>query len=613
MARAYDDKGAVTSASRSFIVTGAATAPPTVSLTSPASGASFTAPAKIVLAATAADSDGTVAKVTFFNGSTVIGTDTSSPYTFTWSNVAAGSYTVSAQVTDNSGQVVKSNLASVSVGSAGTPPPTGFYVSPAGSAGGDGSAQRPWDLATALNQPAAVTAGTTIWLRGGTYHGAFISYLRGTEQAPIVVRGYPRERVIIDGRGVVQTTLYLKGSWAIYRDFEVMNSDPKRVSSLNGSSPSDIAREDGVTLYGSNVKLVNVVIHDVADGVGFWLQAENSEVYGCIIFNNGWVGATDGGHGHGLYIQNSTGTKRVVDVISFNNFSTGMKAYATNTDASGVHFEGVASFNNGSPTAKTSGLRTPNLFAGTPTYPIDRITVTNNYLYHPPGVRPELGGNLVMGYNAAGNTDGVVTNNYVIGGAQAFNMRNWASIVVHGNTFHATHSPTSPSASRLVQLTAPAGASYSWPANEYIDESKPSTTGMPTGFIYNGSARVTFDQWKQASRMDTSSSYTTNRPPVPEVFVRPNEYEPGRAHVIVYNWPLESTVDVDLSAVLNQGDAFEVRNVQDYLGAPVTVGTFDGAPIRLPMTGLKVAAPVGHDFTPAAVGPEFNVFVVRKR
>src|SRR3954467_15814764 len=40
--------------------------------------------------------------------------------------------------------------------------PTQFYVSPAGLATGRGSATNPWDLQTALNQPAAVIPGSVI-------------------------------------------------------------------------------------------------------------------------------------------------------------------------------------------------------------------------------------------------------------------------------------------------------------------------------------------------------------------------------------------------------------------------------------------------------------------
>ncbi len=88
---------------------------PTVSLTSPANGASFKAPASISYAADAADADGNVTKVEFFRGSTLVGTDTSSPYTASESGVAAGSYTLKARATDNGGAVVDSSTRSITV------------------------------------------------------------------------------------------------------------------------------------------------------------------------------------------------------------------------------------------------------------------------------------------------------------------------------------------------------------------------------------------------------------------------------------------------------------------------------------------------------------------
>jgi hypothetical protein len=95
--------------------------PPTVSLTSPGGGATFAAPASISMGATAADSDGTVAKVDFFNGTALLGSDTTSPYTFSWNNVPAGSYSLKAVATDNAGASASSTVVIVTV-NANTPP-----------------------------------------------------------------------------------------------------------------------------------------------------------------------------------------------------------------------------------------------------------------------------------------------------------------------------------------------------------------------------------------------------------------------------------------------------------------------------------------------------------
>src|SRR5215472_3719233 len=72
------------------------------------------------------------------------------------------------------------------------------FVAPNGSFSGNGTFNSPWDLQTALNQPAGVLPGDTIWLRGGVYHAptsnGFTSYLAGTAAGPILVRNYNGER-----------------------------------------------------------------------------------------------------------------------------------------------------------------------------------------------------------------------------------------------------------------------------------------------------------------------------------------------------------------------------------------------------------------------------------
>ncbi len=76
---------------------------PTVSITSPTDAASFTAPAIIAFAAAASSVDDSITKVEFYNNTTLIGTDTISPYNFTWSAVGVGSYSITAKATNASG------------------------------------------------------------------------------------------------------------------------------------------------------------------------------------------------------------------------------------------------------------------------------------------------------------------------------------------------------------------------------------------------------------------------------------------------------------------------------------------------------------------------------
>jgi galactose oxidase-like protein/Big-like domain-containing protein len=106
---------------------------PAVTLTQPTNGQSFPAPATVNLAATASDSDGTVTKVEFFNGTTKLGEATTAPYTFSWSGVGAGSYTLTARATDDAGGVTTSAPVTITVTTANAPP-TVSITSPADGA-----------------------------------------------------------------------------------------------------------------------------------------------------------------------------------------------------------------------------------------------------------------------------------------------------------------------------------------------------------------------------------------------------------------------------------------------------------------------------------------------
>jgi hypothetical protein len=88
---------------------------PSCSITAPANNASYAPPATINITANASDSDGTISKVDFYSGATLLGTDTSSPYSFSWTNVPAGTYNLTAVATDNGGLTATSGLVTVTV------------------------------------------------------------------------------------------------------------------------------------------------------------------------------------------------------------------------------------------------------------------------------------------------------------------------------------------------------------------------------------------------------------------------------------------------------------------------------------------------------------------
>lgn len=67
----------------------------------------------ITLDATASISGGTIAKIEFYNGTTKLGEDATAPYSYSVANAAAGTYKLTAVVTDNAG--IKTSSAAVTV------------------------------------------------------------------------------------------------------------------------------------------------------------------------------------------------------------------------------------------------------------------------------------------------------------------------------------------------------------------------------------------------------------------------------------------------------------------------------------------------------------------
>lgn len=92
--------------------------PPSVSLSAVASAVVGT---PITLMATAADSDGSITRVQFYDGSTLLGEDTDSPYAWSWTPPSAGTHNLTARATDNDGDTTVSNAVAVDVTAATGP------------------------------------------------------------------------------------------------------------------------------------------------------------------------------------------------------------------------------------------------------------------------------------------------------------------------------------------------------------------------------------------------------------------------------------------------------------------------------------------------------------
>lgn len=133
------DNAGVASTSAPVSITVVTDLPPHVRIVFPERGAAYCAPATIHVTATASDPDGTIAQVQFFSGSDPVGVviapvfvtnwdDVDGFYSLTLSNVAAGSYTLTAVATDNAG--VNSTSAPVAITVVSPPPPKVIITQP---------------------------------------------------------------------------------------------------------------------------------------------------------------------------------------------------------------------------------------------------------------------------------------------------------------------------------------------------------------------------------------------------------------------------------------------------------------------------------------------------
>jgi hypothetical protein len=274
-----------------------------------------------------------------------------------------------------------------------------WTVAPAGTPQGDGSPDRPLDLATALAATARVKPGDTVWIRGGTYRhprrehlAAFDVRLTGTETRPVHVRAVPGERVTIDGGlAVAGPSAYV---WI--RDLEITVSEPRREPRSNGPG-----RPWGGlhVATGKGCKYINLVIHDCLQAISFWIGAVDSEVYGCLLYDNGWQG-TSRHHGHCIYTQNRDGVKTISNCILSARREQTAGSYTVHAYGSSKAF--VDNYLLEENIAYGEG---PFLVGGD--RPSRGIRVFRNYLH---------GVDLRVGYSAPENEDCEIRDNVIVNG-----------------------------------------------------------------------------------------------------------------------------------------------------------------------------------------------------
>jgi hypothetical protein len=179
---AYDtnDQESGFSSEISYTVPASPNNAPPIALTSPTNGAVYSASATINLAASVPGNGQTITQVQFYNGATLLGAVASAPYSFSWNNASAGTYSLSAKAVYDSGRAVGSVAVNVKVaagrsgsglGFALTPPALQIHAAPGGSVilSGTGQAGQTYNVLCSQNLQAWTVIGTVTTDASGAF------------------------------------------------------------------------------------------------------------------------------------------------------------------------------------------------------------------------------------------------------------------------------------------------------------------------------------------------------------------------------------------------------------------------------------------------------------
>jgi hypothetical protein len=279
-----------------------------------------------------------------------------------------------------------------------------WLVGPNGKATAQGTKDDPWDIASALAAEHPVEPGDTVWLLKGTYKRPFENggrgfqvRLAGKEGCPVHVRAEKGERVTIDGGLALDKLVNYLWMW----DMEITVSEPLVKGSPGNPAEATSWPNLNRPLGGLNIetgtgcKFINIVSHHNSGGVGFFAGCKDSELYGCLIYDNGWIGR-DRGHGHAIYVQNKDGTKIISDCVMSGGCGYTMHAYTEKGFVNNIVYEGNIAYDN------------PNAFLVGGGKPSHGIVAKNNYLYK--------AGNLLVAHLNRKNEDCELRDNVIVNG-----------------------------------------------------------------------------------------------------------------------------------------------------------------------------------------------------
>lgn len=398
---------------------------------------------------------------------------------------------------------------------------------------GNGTITTPFNLATALT---VMRPRQTFTLRAGTYSGAKIVNRSGTANYPILFRAYPGERVIFDGAFTVN------GEHTHWQNIEFADLNFTNRASDTGAE---------ITISGNGTKFINCIVHDFAQGFSGGGSASEYEVYGCLVYFNGW----DGQLGHNFYCQHDTGLSGKARFIR--NLTWG-------SIDSGYNFN----------------------FYGSQL--LDRFLIQENISFEAGTDVPAR--NMLMGGSGGLSNIECYDNLFYTGRSGVESARfgwgvqnTFSNVVATGNTFVGNGTAL------------------------LLHDDTPGVTMTLTGNNLWGN----LNEFVQGDYPANTYGTFANTPDA--VYLFGNAYDGARAQLAIINkQALADTVAVDVSSLFANGDTITARNVQDYWNDTQSL-TVSGGNITVNMQAVNrtVATPQGWT-APATTFPAFGAFVLER-